>query len=321
MRKFGVVLASVGLAFGLVGCSSSDGGSEPTAVGSPRAAQLEQKAPEQAKDARAAQLDTSARDGVVPLDRHSAKTSGGQAKEPQETLEKLGSTSRKLARTASMKLRVKDIDEAAADARAIAARAGGYTGSERTRDKHARLTLTVPGSKLDAVLDELEELGKRVERDIGVQDVTEAVVDVDARVKTQQRSVRRTLLLLDRAQTISQILAIEHQLAVREARLESLLKRQEALHGQVSMAPIELSILPREDRPDLAAADDEPGGFGAGLAAGWSAFTTGLAAVATGLGAFAPFLLVGVPALVLLWVWRRRRSTQAPEAAAGVSST
>lgn len=309
MRKFGVVLASVGLAFGLVGCSSSDGESTQTAVVSPSGAQE--------PDARAAELNATARDAVTPLEQQNAKSSGGQAQDPQEKLEKLGTTaSRKLARTASMKVRVKNIDEAAADARAIAARAGGYTGSERTRDKHARLTLTVPGSKLDAVLDELEELGKRVERDIGVEDVTEAVVDVDARVQTQRRSVRRTLLLLDRAQTISQILAIEHQLAVREARLESLLKRQEALHGQVAMAPIELSILPLEPRPELAAKDDEPGGFGAGLAAGWSAFTTGMAAVATGLGAFAPFLLVGVPALVLLWLWRRRRRKPAEAAGA-----
>jgi hypothetical protein len=318
MRKFALLLASAGLTAGLLaGCSSSGGGDSTGSDSAGKAPLSErQSAPRIQKDARNASADKglSNSDSVnLGLDQASQRAAGKQAPKPpsaeeEEPTDKIGDRNRKLARTASMKLRAKDIDEAAADARAIAAKAGGYVGSEESREKSVSLTLTVPGTKLDSVLDDLEQLGERVEREIGVKDVTEAVVDVNSRVETQRRSVTRARALLDRAQTIHEILRIEQQLASREARLESLLKRQELLRGQVAMAPIVLSILPVKTQAAAEKDNDEPGGFVAGLAVGWNAFTKALAAGMTALGAAAPFLLtLGIPALIVLWVLRRRR--------------
>lgn len=319
MRKFGFLLVA-GLTAGLLAGCSSSGGVDSRGRDSAGTAPLSERQSEKRlqKDTRKASgnLARSSSDSVAAgLGQMDGTAAGKQAAKPpsaeQEPTDKIGDRNRKLARTATMKLRAKDIDEAAADARAIAAQAGGYVGSEESREKSVSLTLTVPGTKLDSVLDDLEKLGERVEREIGVKDVTEAVVDVNSRVETQRRSVTRARALLDRAQTIHEILRIEQQLASREARLESLLKRQELLRGQVAMAPIVLSILPVKMQAAAEKDDDEPGGFLAGLAVGWNAFTTALAAGMTALGAAAPFLLtLGIPALIALWVLRRRRPAQ-----------
>lgn len=320
MRKFALLLASAGLTAGLLAGCSSSGGVDSRGRDSAGKAPLSERqaATRMQKDGHKASGNLArSGDAALGLEQQMDSTAAGKQAAPkppaaeQEPTDKIGDRNRKLARTASMKLRAKDIDEAAADARAIAAKAGGYVGSEESREKSVSLTLTVPGTKLDSVLDDLEKLGERVEREIGVKDVTEAVVDVNSRVETQRRSVARARALLDRAQTISEILRIEQQLASREAQLESLLKRQELLRSQVAMAPIVLSILPVKAQAAAEQDDDEPGGFLAGLAVGWNAFTTALAAGMTALGAAAPFLLtLGIPALIVLWVLRRRRPAQ-----------
>lgn len=318
MNRLGMLALSAGLALGLlVGCSTdgedSAGGDALSTAPNPVPAE------EQAAKSGGDGIPMAKRQGDARLDDYaraedlSANKQGQPKREskPKKPIsqENLVLQNRKLARNASLKLRVKDMDEAAADARDIATRKGGYIGSESTRKSSTRMTLVVPGTKLDSTLTELEELGKRLDRKISIEDVTDEVVDVDSRVKSQRRSVIRARALLDRAQSISEIVRVEEELADREEELESLLARQEALRGQVAMAPITLALLPTKPAPKpKPAEDDEPDGFLAGLAGGWDAFTTAMAGLATAVGAIAPFLLVlGPAALVLLWGWRRRR--------------
>lgn len=212
---------------------------------------------------------------------------------------------RKLARTANMALRVTDIDKAAARAGAIASGVDGYTGSERIDDASAILTLTVPGEKLESALDDLEKLGKRLHREISVEDVTDAVVDVDSRVASQRKSVERARKQFDKATSIEDIMAVERELASREKELESLLSRQESLQGRTTMAPIHLEITADE----RAGEPEDDGGFLAGLSSGWTAFTTVVSKALHGFGAMLPFLLlIGVPVAFAGWLLRRKRA-------------
>lgn len=221
---------------------------------------------------------------------------------------------RKLARSASLTLRSDDVAGDAAKVRSVAARAGGYTGSELAGDDTATLTITVPGDKLDQVLDQLAGIGEVTGRELHVSDVTEEVADVDSRLATQRASVARVRALLARARTISEIVAIEGELTSRQSELEALLARQKALAGMVAMAPVTVSISSRD-------ADDEPpAGFLGGFERGWAAFVGATGVLLTVLGASLPFVLVlGVPAaLVLWWLVRRRRMAASVEAGPAV---
>lgn len=220
---------------------------------------------------------------------------------------------RKLARRASLDLRASDVAAAAARVRAIAERAGGYSGEESIESDTARLSISVPGEKLDDVLGELAKVGEVLHREVMVEDVTERVADVDSRVASQRASVARVRALLARAKTIGEIVSIESELTSRESELEALLSRQKALRGTVEMSTVRMSIV-EEDKPGPV---DDSAGFLGGLSSGWHAFLVVLSALLTAIGAVLPFVVAfGVPAGLLVWQLRRRaRARRAPAAA------
>ncbi|GAA4541656.1 DUF4349 domain-containing protein [Amycolatopsis samaneae] len=217
-----------------------------------------------------------------------------------------GVTDRKLVRTARLELSTSTVADVVGRGRAVARAAGGYTGQESSGGRSATLSLAVPAEKLDGVLDELAGLGKTVKRELNAQDVTEQVVDVDARLATQRASVDRMRALLAKAGSVSEVSSVENELTRREADLESLQRRRESLAGSVAMATITLTV--SEGAPPPAA--EGPGGFLGGLVDGWHAFLVFGGGLLTVLGAMAPFLLaLAIPATaVFLWLRKRRES-------------
>lgn len=303
--RVGMALAVGMLAVLVAGCSGDmEGG-----AGGLRA--TSGQAGEPASDA----ADSAAQESSRAMDRASGTASDGGAQDLSTTQ----LTDRKLARSARMSLRTDDVDTAATEARRIVGDAGGYVSSERSRNDWATLTLTVPSEQMDAVLDKLADLGERKHRQIDVEDLTDQIIDVDSRVASQRESVQRVRELLDQAKSISDLVAIERELAERESELESLLARQDALRGQVAMAPITLTL-----RENSAENGEDDGGFLGGLATGWGAFTAFLGGTAVVLGAALPFLaLVGVLAGAVLVVrkWRKhaRPATPSAEATSGTA--
>lgn len=307
MRRFAGLLVVAGVATALLaGCTSDRDDAAPSGA---RQADVAGESGEAVAPGAPEGFDS---DGV----RTGAVGASGIPDVRDVPLAQLTNRDRKLARTASMSIKVDDVDDAAADARRIAAQAGGYTGSESTQGKSAVLTLTVPGEKLEDVLDELERLGKREERTVDVVDVTDEVVDVQSRILSAQKSVDRARKLFEKARTIADITMIERELAQREAELESLLARQESLAGRVAMAPVTVQLY-QDERPEKQDDDD---GFLGGLASGWGAFTAAMGWLAQAFGMLLPFLVaVAIPAGVAWWLLRRGRkgaATSAPAPAA-----
>lgn len=215
---------------------------------------------------------------------------------------------RKLARTATVDIVARDVRRATGDVRTITDDAGGYIGAENTEDDDAQLTVKVPADQLDAVLRELDGLGQVRHKRLHAEDVTEQVVDVRTRLASQEASVQRVRELLDRAGSVSEVVAVESELASREAELDSLRARQEELSGRVELSTVHLRLTERAAVPP-----PEQGGFLSGLADGWRALLAAGGAVLTGLGAVLPFALVlGIPAAAIGWWWLRRRKASVP---------
>ena len=174
--------------------------------------------------------------------------------------------------------------------------------------------LKVPADSLDRVIDDIAAIGHVTARTSQVTDHTDEVVDLDARVASQQASVARVRALLAQATSIGDVVAIESELARREADLDSLTNRLAALRDQVALSTLTVdlrspSALPVED-------DERAAGFADGLAAGWS----GLVALGTATAAVIGFLLPFLPVIAVLvglgWAARRmvraRRGGAAP---------
>ncbi|MFI1678407.1 DUF4349 domain-containing protein [Streptomyces sp. NPDC020607] len=218
-----------------------------------------------------------------------------------------------IIRTAKLTVRVDDVPEALDEAREAAEDAGGIVGNESTsRDgegrERSRVVLRVPQDKYEDVLTALEGTGKLLGKDAKAQDVTDQVVDVESRVKSQRASVARVRELMDRANKLSDVVTLEGELSTRQADLESLLAQQASLKDRTSLATITLSLT--ENGATADAQDDDPS-FGDALGGGWDAFVTALRWVAIVLAAVLPFAAV-VALLALLWLrvvrprWTRR---------------
>ncbi|MFR0356432.1 DUF4349 domain-containing protein [Streptomyces sediminimaris] len=226
-----------------------------------------------------------------------------------------------IIRTASLTVQVKAVPKALDEARTTTENAGGYVGDESTtRDdrgrERTRVVLRVPVAKYDEVLADLQGAGRLLDRTAKAEDVTDQVVDVDSRVKSQRASVARVRALMDRATKLSDVVELEGELSSREADLEALLAQQASLQDRTSLATITLSL--SEAPVKAAAAKDDSPGFLDALAGGWDAFVTMLRWLAVVIGAVLPFAAV---AALLGWAWLRLVRPRLPRRPAAAPAT
>lgn len=279
----------------------------------------------------------SAEDSAAGADR---QQSGAKSGAPAATV--TPESSRKLARTATLSLTVKDVEQTTAKIRSVADRRKGWvskeesssygtretpstgggrgsSGSDATptssrRGAWSEITLEVPVDALDDTMTELSDLGKVTRRTTQTEDVTAAHTDTATRVRTLEKSIKRVQGLIDSTDDLDQVIKLEDELSRREGDLEALKAQLKDLEDRSATSPVTISLTEEGTAP--AAADEDETGFVAGLEAGWSTFTRGLDISATVLGALTPFLLTGAAVLgpVYLW-WRRRRTTKGAEPA------
>ncbi|CAM5479186.1 hypothetical protein SALBM135S_01644 [Streptomyces alboniger] len=193
--------------------------------------------------------------------------------------------------------------KALAAARAEAEDAGGIVGDEKTsRDgggrERSRVVLRVPQERYEEVLAALEGTGRLLDRDAKAKDVTDQVVDVESRVKSQRASVARVRELMDEATKLSDVVTLEGELSTRQADLEALLAQRASLKDRTTMATITLSLT--EGAAAADAGDGDPTFLDA-LAGGWDAFVTVLRWIAVALAAVLPFAALAA-LLLLLWL-------------------
>ncbi|GAA5122861.1 DUF4349 domain-containing protein [Pseudonocardia adelaidensis] len=232
----------------------------------------------------------------------------------------LGGVQRDLVRTAQLTVEVGDPAAAVRQVRTAAAGAGGFVTEEQSGDTGSWLVLRVPADALDRLLDDIAGYGRVTSRSGQVLDATEQAVDLDGRVATQTASVARVRGLLAEAKSIGDVVAIESELARREAELDSLTRRLAALRVQVAMSTLTVDLRgpgvvpPPDARP-------EPGFLG-GLAAGWE----GLRVIGSGAAAVVGFVVPFLPVLAVLAGFVllgrrivRSRRTPAPAGAGGRS--
>jgi uncharacterized protein YoaH (UPF0181 family) len=220
---------------------------------------------------------------------------------------------RSVVRTASVTVEVDEVGASATRVRAIAASLNGVVAQEDTSlaqaaEPRSWLLVRVPADSLDAALASLAELGEVVQQGGSSDDVTGQVVDLQARIESQQASVERVRALLAEAESLGDVVTIEAELTRRQADLEALQAQAALLADQVALATVSITLT----EPGTSTA-----GFTDGLRAGWDAFVASARTLATGLGAALPFLgVVAVfllPVAVLLRNRRRRGDSKAAD--------
>lgn len=291
--RFGSALAVLLLVLGASGC----GGSSYNSPARQNKAGPVSAVPKPAENAAAA--GTGASSSAYAGSGAPAPGQPGLAPNQQEI-------ERKLIRKGSLSVRNKDVDTATAKAREIIKEQGGVVhgmnesgeGSSRT----TRLVIKVAPEKFDDTMAKLRQTGEVVSSESGQQDVTEQLVDLEARLKAAVASRDRVLELTKRAGTVTELVALERELNARNQEVESLTARLKALNSQVAESTINLNI------GATASAARPTGTFSAGFDSGWAAMRWVLSSFAVFFGFLVPFLPVLALLGLAIWGWLRHRA-------------
>ena len=204
---------------------------------------------------------------------------------------------RKIVRTGEMTLEVPVVGSAVGELRAMALALGGYVSGSRTggEDETAAVTLRIPADRFDDALDRIHDMDGEVRveatRD---EDVTSAVVDLEARIRNLQASEAQYRLLVRRAEKIDDVLAVQSRLDQVRGEIEQLTAQLTQLNGLAALSTLTVTLVPVSTPVEDAAAAWDPGStFGNAVAALVSA-GQGLADAAIW------FLIVGLPILVIV---------------------
>ncbi|TAE46131.1 MAG: DUF4349 domain-containing protein [Bacteroidetes bacterium] len=129
----------------------------------------------------------------------------------------------------------------------------GYASSDqenRSPDRTSNtLVLRVPSEHFDAFLNEATAGVTHFERkNIQAKDVTEAFLDIEARLKTKKELESRLMALLKQANTVAEILEIEKQAGELRAEIESIEGKMNYLQSQISFSTLTLTFYERHSQ-------------------------------------------------------------------------
>ena len=153
-----------------------------------------------------------------------------------------------IARTVSLSLVAKDFSSSRAALEAVLARHHGYAASlaADTRQNTARslqASLRIPAGELHAALAELKALGQVQSESQNGEEVTPQHADLVARLKNSRETERRLQAILEqRTGKVSDVLAVEQEIARVRGEIEQMEAEQKSLEHRVRFATVDLTI-------------------------------------------------------------------------------
>lgn len=220
---------------------------------------------------------------------------------------------KKIIRNVSLTIKTSAYDDSMASLTALLSQYGGYleSSSEYTNNRDLRtasLTLRIPADSLDAFLSNTGELGRITSRNMSSTDVTANYQDTTARLENQKLLLARLQALTNTAGDLSDLLALETQLADTQYNIEQLESALADTDQQVNDATVRVT-LNEEAQPDLR---DETVSLGerirGALSTGWNAFVSFLQDCVVFLTAALPFIaIVAVMAIVIIIIRKAKK--------------
>jgi len=199
---------------------------------------------------------------------------------------------RKIIQDTTLDLLVENVSKSYSDVERIALVAGGFVldSSVSANEEHpwANLTIRVPTSQYQTVVDQLRNLALEVENESSkAQDVTQEYTDYQARLRSLQAVEATYLELLGRAETIDDILKVQNYLNPVRLEIEQIQGQLNVWDNLSSLATISVSLSTEPPAPPEPTNDNPNPLKAAGK--GWEAslvFLRGVGAVVFGAAAF-----------------------------------
>lgn len=155
---------------------------------------------------------------------------------------------RKLIRRVSLSLETEEYDVLLAAITDRLAACGGYMEEMNadtrysSNSRYATMTVRVPADRLDTFVSAVSEVSNVVQRSESTDDVTLAYVDTESRRDALRVEQERLMALLEKAETLADILEIESRLTDVRYQLESMESQLRTYDNLVDYATVTLSV-------------------------------------------------------------------------------
>ncbi len=169
-----------------------------------------------------------------------------------ETVEKGETTGRKLIRNVDMDVETESFDALLASAQSQAEELGGYIESSNISNssyasstsaaRSARLTARIPSEKLDSYLAGISKQSNVTRKSESTEDVTLQYVDLQSHKKALLAEQESLLSMMEQAESIEDIIAINEQLTDVRYQIESMESQLRTYDNQVDYSTVNLYI-------------------------------------------------------------------------------
>ncbi|MGC9444166.1 MAG: DUF4349 domain-containing protein [Candidatus Methanospirareceae archaeon] len=216
----------------------------------------------------------------------------------------------KLIQRASLSIEVADFQTSSDALSQIVERAGGFISDSYlyvtdTDRKRGEITIRVPRDRFLTVLTDLETLGTVTSQHISGEDVTEEYIDLQARLNNSGRQEQRLREILERAETVEEILEVERELERVRSEIEQMTGRITYLENRIELATITVSLY--EPEPIT-----QSWGIRDALRAAFAGFVAVIRGLIIAVGYVLPILiLLGLGWIIRSIIVRRRRGRSA----------
>lgn len=154
----------------------------------------------------------------------------------------------KLIVTQNMSMETEHFDEFLKTIRNKTAELGGYlsnsnmNGQKEQGNRNASLSIRIPAANLSALTDEAKRGAKVTYFGEDTQDVTMEYVDVESRVKALRTEQESLLQLLEKAESLEDIIKLQERLSEVDYEIESYESRLRVLENQVEYSTLYLDV-------------------------------------------------------------------------------
>ena len=158
---------------------------------------------------------------------------------------------RKLIRTFDLDIQTKEFDEVIAGIQAKVQELGGYieqssidSGSAyySNYNRYSNMTLRIPSDKLDGFIQNVKDTANVTNISESAEDITLKYVDVESRKLALETERDRLLELLEKAETVEDIITIESRLSEVRYELEAYTSTLRTYDNQVDYSNVHMNI-------------------------------------------------------------------------------
>lgn len=171
---------------------------------------------------------------------------------------------------------------------------------------HISIEIKVPQAQLDDSLGRIGKLGTIINQKIKAEDVTNQLVDADARLKNLRQEEATISKIMERAGSIRDVLSVSKELSRVRSEIETIDATQKNLRGQVAYSTINLEL-----EESVSKIRDSGNPLGTRIGETWNSSTHVVGESVTNLGLLIVWLIPFIPLFVLgggaFYLYRRSK--------------